>query len=174
MYDKTTLPNGLRIVSAYMPHTRSVSINFFVGAGSRYETDDVAGISHFLEHMLFKGTERRPTPREIAETIEGVGGIMNAGTDRELTVYWCKVPSPHFSRTLDVLADNLRFSRFAPEEIEKERSVIIEELHMVEDNPGDVVSVLIDEIMWPDQPLGRDIAGSDSSVNGIQRQHMVD
>ncbi|HEY7065613.1 MAG TPA: pitrilysin family protein [Chloroflexota bacterium] len=174
MYDKTVLPNGLRILTASMPHTRSVSINFFVGAGSRYEVDEVAGISHFLEHMLFKGTERRPTPREIAETIEGVGGIMNAGTDRELTVYWCKVPSPHFTRTLDVLADNLRFSLFAPEEIEKERAVIIEELHMVEDNPGDLVGVLIDEVLWPDQPLGRDIAGSDASVKGIHRQQMVD
>jgi len=97
MYERTVLPNGLRILTAAMPHTRSVSINFFVGAGSRYEVDEVAGISHFLEHMLFKGTERRPTPREIAETIEGVGGIMNAGTDRELTVYWCKVPSDHFA-----------------------------------------------------------------------------
>ncbi len=174
MYDKTVLPNGPRILTAAMPHTRSVSINFFVGAGSRYELDEVAGISHFLEHMLFKGTERRPTPREIAETIEGVGGIMNAGTDRELTVYWCKVPSAHFARTLDVLADNLRHSLFAPEEIEKERAVIIEELHMVEDSPGDLVGVLIDEVLWPDQPLGRDIAGSDESVRGIRRQQMVD
>jgi predicted Zn-dependent peptidase len=174
MYEKTTLDNGLRVVSATLPHTRSVSINFFVGAGSRYEVDEVAGISHFVEHMLFKGTERRPTPREIAETIEGVGGIMNAGTDKELTVYWCKVPSAHFERTLDVLADNLRFSRFEPKEIEKERAVIIEELHMVEDSPGDLVGVLIDEVLWPDQPLGRDIAGSDDTVKGIHRQQMLD
>ncbi|HWP28647.1 MAG TPA: pitrilysin family protein, partial [Chloroflexota bacterium] len=173
MYEKTTLANGLRIVTATMPHTRSVSINFFVGAGSRYETDDIAGVSHFLEHMLFKGTARRPTPREIAETIESVGGIMNAGTDRELTVYWCKVPSPHFARTLDVLADNLRHSLFASEEIEKERAVIIEELHMVEDNPSDLVGVLIDEVLWPDQPLGRDIAGSEETVRAIQREHLV-
>jgi predicted Zn-dependent peptidase len=174
MYEKTTLDNGLRVVSATLPHTRSVSINFFIGAGSRYEVDEVAGISHFVEHMLFKGTERRPTPREIAETIEGVGGIMNAGTDKELTVYWCKVPSAHFERTLDVLADNLRFSRFEPKEIEKERAVIIEELHMVEDSPGDLVGVLIDEVLWPDQPLGRDIAGSDDTVKGIHRQQMLD
>ena len=173
MYDKTTLANGLRIVTATLPHTRSVSINFFVGAGSRYEMDEVAGISHFVEHMLFKGTERRPTPREIAETIEGVGGIMNAGTDRELTVYWCKVPSAHFSRTLDVLADNLLHSRFEPPEIEKERAVIIEELHMVEDNPADLVGVLIDEVLWPDQPLGRDIAGSDATVKAIRREDML-
>ncbi len=174
MYEKTTLGNGLRVISATLPHTRSVSINFFVGAGSRYEPDEVAGISHFVEHMLFKGTERRPTPREIAQTIEGVGGIMNAGTDKELTVYWCKVPSAHFERTFDVLADNLLHSRFAPTEIEKERAVIIEELHMVEDNPSDLVGVLIDEVLWPDQPLGRDIAGSDNTVKGIKRQDMLD
>jgi len=174
MYEKTVLENGLRIVSATLPHTRSVSVNFFVGAGSRYEVDEKAGISHFVEHMLFKGTEQRPTPREIAETIEGVGGIMNAGTDRELTVYWCKVPSAHFHRALDVLADDLRHSRFEPTEIEKERSVIIEELHMVEDSPGDLVGVLIDEVLWPNQALGRDIAGSDDTVKAIERQDMLD
>src|ERR671932_2048140 len=99
---------------------------------------------------------------------------MNAGIDRELTVYWCKVPSAHFERAFDVLADDLRFSRFEPAEIEKERQVIIEELHMVEDSPGDLVGVLIDEALWPNQPLGRDIAGSDDTVKGIQRQHMLD
>ena len=99
---------------------------------------------------------------------------MNAATDKELTVYWCKVPSAHFARTLDVLADNLRFSLLRPEEIEKERAVIIEELHMVEDSPGDLVGVLIDEVLWPDQPLGRDIAGSDDTVKGINREQMLD
>src|SRR5918998_848485 len=121
MYDKTTLDNGLRIVSASLPHTRSASINFFVGAGSRYELDETAGVSHFLEHMLFKGTERRPTPRAVSEEIEGVGGLMNAATDKELTVYWAKVGHQHFVRALDLLADNLRNSLFQPEEIEKER-----------------------------------------------------
>ena len=174
MYERTTLSNGLRIVTATLPHTRSVSINFFVGAGSRYERDEEAGISHFLEHMLFKGTERRPTPREIAEAIEGVGGVMNAATDKELTVYWCKVPSAHFEQALDVLADNLRYSVLQPEEIEKERAVIIEELHMVQDTPSDLVGVLIDELMWPAQPLGRDIAGSDQTVRGIEREQLRD
>src|ERR1041384_5499280 len=103
MYEKSVLDNGLRVLTTSLPYTKAVSVSLFVGAGSRYEDDDLAGVSHFLEHMLFKGTERRPTPREIAETIEGVGGIMNAGTDRELTVYWCKVPSAHFERAFDVL-----------------------------------------------------------------------
>ncbi|HWP28191.1 MAG TPA: pitrilysin family protein [Chloroflexota bacterium] len=172
MYEKTTLANGLRIVTASLPHTRSVSIVFFVGAGSRYEPDEVAGISHFVEHMLFKGTERRPTPREIAEAIEGVGGVMNASTDKEVTVYWCKVPSAHFSCALDILADNLRYSRFDPVEIEKERGVIIEELHMVQDNPCDLAGVLIDEVLWPGQPLGRDVAGSEATVRRITRDDL--
>lgn len=172
MYEKTTLPNGLRIVTATLPHTRSVSVNLFVGAGSRYERDEEAGISHFVEHMLFKGTARRPTPREIAETIEGVGGVMNAATDKELTVYWCKVPSAHFERALDVLADNLHHSLLQPEEIEKERAVIIEELHMVQDTPSDLVGVLIDEVLWPAQPLGRDIAGRDETVRAISREDL--
>src|SRR5947199_7609179 len=111
MFDKTVLPNGLRIVSSTLAHTRSVSISIFVGAGSRYESDEIAGVSHFLEHMLFKGTDRRPTPREIAEAIEGVGGVMNAATDKELTVYWAKVPVDHFSIALDVLLDQILGSR---------------------------------------------------------------
>src|SRR5579875_202947 len=172
MYEKTTLANGLRIVTATLPHTRSVSINLFVGAGSRYERDEEAGISHFVELMLFKGTARRPTPREIAEAIEEVGGVMNAATDKELTVYWCKVPSAHFARALDVLADNLRHSLFQPEEIEKERAVIIEELHMVQDTPSDLVGVLIDEVMWPAQPLGRDVAGSAETVRALTRDDL--
>src|ERR687886_3098863 len=124
MFDKTVLDNGLRVVTSSMPHTRSVSVSFFVGAGSRCESDEIAGVSHFLEHMLFKGTERRPTAQEIAEEIEGIGGVMNAATDKELTVYWAKVGHQHFARCLDVLADALLNSTFVPDEIEKERQVI--------------------------------------------------
>ncbi|MBI4495120.1 MAG: insulinase family protein [Chloroflexi bacterium] len=173
MYDKTVLDNGLRIVSSSMPHTRSVSISLFVGAGSRYEADPIAGVSHFLEHMLFKGTEKRPTPQEVSEEIEGVGGTMNAGTDKELTVYWAKVGDQHFDRAMDLLVDNLLHSKLEPEEIEKERAVITEELGMVEDSPGDLVNVLIDEILWPDQPLGRDAGGTKESVAAITRQDIV-
>ena len=135
MFQKTVLPNGLRVVQRLLPHTRSVSISIFIGAGSRYESDDVAGVSHFLEHMLFKGTRRRPSAREISG-IEGIGGVMNAGTDKELTVYWAKVGDHRFAHTLDILADSLLNSLMDPAELEKERAVILEELAMTEDRPG--------------------------------------
>jgi predicted Zn-dependent peptidase len=173
MYEKTVLDNGLRVLSSELPHTRSVSISLFVGAGSRYEADDIAGVSHFLEHMLFKGTERRQTPREIAEAIEGVGGVMNAATDKELTVYWAKVPVDHFSDASDVLLDQLLCSRIDPIELERERKVVIEELAMVEDSPGEIAGLLLDSLMWPEQALGRDIAGSPDSVEGISRDSML-
>lgn len=173
MFDKTVLPNGLRIVSSPLPHTRSVSISIFIGAGSRYESDEIAGVSHFLEHMLFKGTRRRPTAREISEEIEGIGGVMNAGTDKELTVYWAKVGDHRFAATLDILADSLLNSLLDPEELEKERQVILEELAMTEDSPGDMVNILIDEVVWPRQPLGRDTGGTPESVRAITRDAVV-
>lgn len=174
MYTKTVLDNGLRILTSSLPHTRSVSVALFVGAGSRYESDNVAGISHFLEHMLFKGTHKRVTSREIAAAIEGVGGAMNAATDKELTVYWAKVPVDHFSVALDVLLDQFLHSRLDPVELERERKVVIEELAMVEDNPGELVGLLLDGLLWPDQPLGRDIAGTAESVASISRDAMID
>jgi len=173
MFERTVLANGLRIVSSTMPHTRSVSVGLYVGAGSRYEDDELAGVSHFLEHMLFKGTTKRPTAQEISEEIEGVGGVMNAATDKELTVYWAKVGDQHFERCMDVLADALLNSVFEPEEIEKERQVIIEELAMTEDSPGDLAALLIDEVLWPDQPLGRDVGGSQKSVAKITREQIL-
>ena len=118
-YQKTTLSNGLRVLTAPMPHTRSVAVSLYVGAGSRYETDEQAGLSHFVEHLCFKGTERRPTPQEISQVIDSVGGVINAATDRELTVYYSKVGRPHFELALDVLADLLRHPLFAPDEVEK-------------------------------------------------------
>lgn len=173
-YEKITLDNGLRLVTECMPHTRSVAINFFVGTGSRYETDKQAGISHFIEHMCFKGTEKYPTSTDVSTVIEGVGGILNAGTDKELTIYWCKVAEPHFGRALDVLSDILLHSKYEPEEVERERQVIIEEINMSLDSPSQRVSMLIDELMWPGQPLGRDIAGGKDTVAGISREMMLD
>ena len=174
MYQKVTLENGLRLVTAAMPHTRSVAISFFIGTGARYESDEQAGISHFIEHMCFKGTEKRPTSVDVCTIIEGVGGLLNAGTDKELTVYWCKVTLPHFHNALDVLVDILLNSRFEPAEIEKERQVIIEEINMSLDSPAQRVSMLIDEILWPGHALGRDIAGSRESVAAITRDMMLD
>jgi len=173
MFDKTVLDNGLRVVSSTLPHTRSVSISIFIGAGSRYENDAEAVVSHFLEHMLFKGTRRRPTAREISEEIEGIGGVMNAGTDKELTVYWAKVGDHRFAATLDILTDSLLNSLMDPEELEKEREVILEELAMTEDSPADIVNIIIDEVVWPSQPLGRDTGGTPDSVKAITRDDVI-
>ena len=173
MYQKTVLENGLRIVTSSMPHTRSVCICFFIGTGSRYEASEQAGISHFIEHLCFKGTERRPTAKEISETIDGVGGMLNGGTDKELTVYWSKVARPHFALSLDLLVDMLRNSRFESSDIEMERKVIIEELNMCFDSPQSRVDTLIDEVMWPDQPLGRDVLGHKETISGVNRTEIV-
>jgi predicted Zn-dependent peptidase len=174
LYQKITLENGLRLLTESMPHTRSVAISFFVGAGSRYETDRQAGISHFIEHMCFKGTRKRPTSVDVCTVIEGVGGLLNAGTDKELTIYWCKVARPHFDSALDVMVDILTDSVFDPAEIEKERQVIIEEINMSLDSPAQRVSMLIDDLLWPGHPLGRDIAGSRESVSAISRDMLLD
>ena len=174
MHQKTTLDNGLRVITANMPHTRAVSVCIFIGVGSRYETEPEAGISHFIEHIFFKGTQKRPSSREISEAIEGVGGIINGGTDKELTLYWCKAAQPHFPLALDVLADILLHSRFEPGDIENERQVIIEELNMERDSPAHLVDLLIDELLWPAHPLGRDIAGSKGTVTSISREMMLD
>jgi len=174
LHKKITLDNGLRIVTANMPHTRSVTICIFIGAGSRYETEAQAGTSHFIEHLLFKGTPKRPTAREVSEAIEGVGGILNGGTDKEITVYWCKAAQFHFPLVLDVLTDILLHSKFDPADIERERRVIIEEINMSKDSPSQQVGMLIDELLWPNHPLGRDIAGNKESVVAITRDMMLD
>ena len=174
MYQKTVLDNGLRLLTEAMPHTRSVSINFFIGTGSRYEDDVHAGISHFIEHLCFRGTTKRPTAREISAAIEGTGGVLNGGTDKELTVYLCKVAQPHFTLALDVLVDMLLNSRFDPADIEKERQVIIEEINMSNDSPAQRVDILIDGLLWPGHPLGRDIAGSKDSVAATTRDMTFD
>ena len=173
MYQKTTLDNGLRIITTTMPHTRSVCICFFVGVGSRYEVKQEAGISHFIEHLLFKGTQKRATARQISEAIEGAGGILNGGTNKELTVYWCKVSEPHFPLALEVLSDMLLHSRFDPVDIDRERQVIIEEISASRDSPPQRVDMLIDELLWPNHPLGRDVAGNKESVAAISRDTML-
>ncbi len=167
MHKKTVTDNGLRILTSHLPHTQSASIVLYVGAGSRYETPEEAGISHFVEHMCFKGAPRYPTSKEVSEAIEGVGGVLNASTDRELTSYWCKVPVTHFHKALDVLADIVSAPLMDPEEIEKERHVILEELSMSYDVPSYRADLLIDEVTWPNQPLGRDVGGTRESVLNI-------
>ena len=174
VYEKTTLDNGLRVVSCDMPHTRSVSISIFVGVGSRYEPDEWAGMSHFVEHMVFKGTESRPDPVQISAQIEGVGGVLNAGTEHEVTAFWCKVAQPHFGDSLELLFDMLRNSLYRSDDIENERHIIHEELAMIHDYPTSRVDSLIDEMLWPGHPLGRDIGGTAESIDRITREALLE
>ena len=174
MYKKTTLDNGLRVVTEKMPAVRSVSVCILISTGSRYETDAMAGASHFIEHLLFRGTQQRPEARDISEAIEGLGGILNGGTDKEATVYWCKVAQIHFPLAMDLLADILLHSKFEIEDMEKERKVIIEEINMSYDSPSQRVGQLIDGLLWPGHPLGRDIAGDKQSVNAVTRDNLID
>jgi predicted Zn-dependent peptidase len=174
LHKKTILDNGLRIVAEKMPAVRSVTICVLVGTGSRYEVDATAGVSHFIEHLLFRGTPRRPESRDISEAIEGLGGILNGGTDKEATVYWCKVAQIHFPLAMDLLADILINSKFEIEDMEKERQVIIEEINISYDSPSQRVSQLIDGLLWPGHPLGRDIAGDKQSVAAITRDNLID
>ncbi len=173
MYQRATLPNGLRILTERMEHLRSVSIACFFGVGSRYETAELAGVSHFIEHMLFKGSRNYPTAQAISETIEGVGGALDASTDKEMTIYSAKVSSRHFDLAFNLLGDMIRHPLLDPAELEKERRVIIEEIGMYRDSPQEWVGVLADEVVWPNnQPLGREIAGTRATVEGISRDAM--
>jgi len=174
LYHRTTLDNGLRILTTPMPHTHSVGFGIFTGVGSRYEADADKGISHFIEHMMFKGTARRPRAQQIAEAIEGLGGVMNASTDNEVTTYWAKVAHHHLPVALDVLLDMFRHSKFDPDEVEKERQVIIQEISAMMDMPESWVHVLIAELIWPEHPVGWDIAGTKESVSALGRQNMLD
>src|SRR5579883_2363435 len=172
-YRKITLHNGLRLLVTPMPGMRSASAAFFFSIGSRYEPDPLAGVSHFIEHMLFKGSHRYPTARHISEAIEGVGGVFNGSTGKELTSYTARVPGEYLPVVMDALADMIRHPLFDPHEIEKERAVIIEELSATQDDPQEWVSLLIDEAMWPGLPLGRDDAGSIETVTQLQRQQLL-
>ena len=156
-----------------MPHTRSVTFSAYVGAGSRYERPDEAGISHFVEHICFKGTERRPSARDISEEVDNVGGILNGGTDREYTTYYIKVARPHFQMAADLVVDIMRQPLFDGDEFEKERKVIIEELASVADSPSQQCEVLLDSLLWPDQPLGWDVGGTEHTVSTMSRNEAI-
>ena len=174
MYQRSLLDNQLRVLTSSMPHTKSVAIVICVGAGSRYESEELSGISHFLEHLPFKGTKQWPTAREVSEAIEGVGGMMNASTDREMTSFWCKVAQPHFHSAFPVLLDMILHPIIDPDELEKEREVIQEELRMTNDHPTYKVDLLIDEALWPDQAMGRDVGGTSESVSTISRENILE
>src|SRR5438874_6415703 len=168
------LPGGARLVTESMPERHSTSVVFMFAGGSRLEDERLAGVSHFIEHLYFRGTRRRPSSKEIADAIEGVGGFTNASTDKELTAYWARVPSEHTELGLDVLFDIVANSRLDPADVERERMVILEELRMYQDQPQDYVQNLFEELIWPGHPLGRDIAGTEESVSRLSRDDILE
>ncbi|MCZ7568668.1 MAG: insulinase family protein [Ardenticatenaceae bacterium] len=174
MYEETVFENGVRLLTVMRPHAYSVAFGVWIGVGSRYESDELAGASHFIEHMLFKGTSRRPTAREVALAIEGLGGICNASTSREVTTYWAKVGRVHLPQAADTIFDMLRHSLFEPGEVEKERQVITEEINESLDLPDELVYLQLHELLWPHHPLGRDIAGSRESLATLSREMLLE
>jgi len=173
MHQRTMLDNGLRIMTSTMPHTHAVSIVFFIGVGSRYESDEQSGASHFIEHMLLKGTAKRPTAMDIATAIERIGGFLNASTGQEESTYWARVPHHHLDTAIDVLADMLRHARFAPSEIDKERGIIIREINLTLDTPDELLHLLSNQLVWPNHPLGRDVAGTKESLTNLDRDRLL-
>jgi predicted Zn-dependent peptidase len=173
MYQVTRLENGLTIATAEMPHMASVSLGIWVGIGSRYEPERISGIAHFIEHLLFKGTKKR-SAKQISQDVEGIGGYLNAFTSEENTCFYSKARHDCFDELLDVLADMLLNSTFDNVEIGKERDVIKEELAMYMDQPQQYVHELLNATMWPDQPLGRSITGTEKNLDYIRRKHLVD
>jgi predicted Zn-dependent peptidase len=168
------LPNGLRVVTTPVPTSESVSVNVFVGAGSRGEEERTRGLAHFLEHMVFKGTSRRRTAIEIAEAIEGAGGVLNAYTSKELTCYWNHVPYDHLATAVEVLADMLHNSLLDPEEIERERSVVQQEIRRTRDQPGAWVGELLGRAVYGDHPMGWSTAGTEETVAALQQHDFQD
>ena len=168
------LPNGLRVVVTSIPHSQAAVLAAYVGVGSRDEARDTLGLSHYLEHMLFKGTEARPEPTAISAAIEGAGGSLNAFTSRELTCYWNRVPFDRLPLAMDVLADSVRHSLLAESEIERERTVICSEIRRAHDQPGQRVGQLLTQAAYGEQPLGWEIAGDLESVGSVTREHLAD
>jgi predicted Zn-dependent peptidase len=172
MYRISRHENGLVVMTAEMPHMASVSIGVWVGVGGRYEPAPLSGVSHFIEHMLFKGTRRR-TAKQISEDIEGVGGYLNGFTTEESTCFYAKARHDRFRGLLDVLMDMFLNSRFDPVEIGNERSVIKEELAMYLDQPQHHVQELLNETLWPDHPLGRSLTGTNQTLDAMNRSNIL-
>lgn len=174
MFKKKTLPNGLRLITAPMKNSETVAVLVLVATGSKYETKEINGISHFLEHMFFKGTKKRPNARAVAEVLDRVGGEYNAFTGKEYTGYWAKVGAENLDLALDWVADILLNSKFNAKEIEKERGVIVEELNMYLDTPMRYVSELWEQLLYGDQPAGWEIVGTRETIAKISRQNFLD
>jgi len=171
MYKKTILENGLRIITHPMKRMQSVALGIWIKVGGRHEAPDYKGIAHFLEHLSFKGSKKYSC-RRIKESIEGVGGSLNGFTSEELTCYLVKLPNSHLDLSLDILSDMVINPLLHPEEIEKERTVILEEIKMYKDLPQSYVYELLDELLWPEQPLGMAITGTVESVNRINEEDL--
>ena len=172
-YERSVLPNGLRVVTQEMPSSRSVSVGIFVGVGSRHEDAAHAGRSHLLEHLVFKGTRGHPEPGLLSEAVEGCGGSLNASTDRELTVYSAKVPAAAARRGMEVVAELVARPLLRRADLASEKPVIVDEIRMYEDSPGDHVFALFDTLLFGAHPLGREIAGTPGSVRRATREGMV-
>jgi predicted Zn-dependent peptidase len=172
MVNKTILDNGIRVISEEIDHVRSVSIGAWVEGGSRQETGLTNGAAHFIEHMLFKGTERR-SAFDIASAIDSVGGVMNAGTGKELTSFYIKIPDYHLELAVDLLADIFTGSRFDQTEIGRERSVILQEIRMVEDTPDDYIHDFFERMFWRDHPLGLPILGTKERIEAFGRNDLL-
>ncbi|MGB2953875.1 MAG: pitrilysin family protein [Gaiellaceae bacterium] len=173
-FEREALPSGLRVLMAPMPQAPSVSCVIMLAAGSRYETAETSGIAHFAEHMFFKGTERRPTARDIGAEVDGIGGEFNAFTGKEYTGYYVKCAAEFRDTALDVLVDMLRNSKFAQDEIEREKGVIVEEMNMYFDTPRDFIGGFYEELLYGDQPLGWDIIGRKETVTSAKRETFLD
>jgi predicted Zn-dependent peptidase len=174
VFERQALANGIRVLTAPTEQAQSTSCVIMYAAGSRYETADISGIAHFAEHMFFKGTERRRTARDISGEIDGIGGEFNDFTSKEYTGYYVRCAAEHRDVALDVLFDMLRHSRFEPEEIEREKGVIVEEMRMRVDTPRDYVGTLYDELLYGDQPLGWEILGREETVRAASRDTFIE
>ncbi len=172
--NKKTLPNGLRLITVPLKNTKVATVLVLVKTGSKYEEKSVSGISHFLEHMFFKGTKKRTTPLRVVEEIDKIGGTQNAFTTEEYTGYYAKVKSSHIEIAVEYLSDIYLNSLFKEKEIEKEKGVIIEELNMIQDSPMTYCQFLFQNLLYKDQPAGWDVGGSKESVSGIKKKDIVD
>jgi len=174
MFQKTTLKSGLRLITVPLKNTNSVTVLILVGTGSKYETKEINGISHFLEHMFFKGTKKRPNTLKIAETLDMVGGEYNAFTSKEVTGFWAKVDNRHLDIALDWISDMFLNSKFDEKEMQREKGVIIEEMNMYLDTPTAYVSELFEKLLYGDQPAGWRIIGEKENILGFNRQKVLD
>lgn len=172
---ESKLDGGLRVLTSEIADTGSVTVSIFVGAGGRYEDlNSEYGVSHFLEHLPFKGSQKRPTAKQIAEEIDGVGGLMNAYTSEDHTCYYVKLPREHFDLAFDVVADMVVAPLFEAEQVEKERNVILEEIKMYKDDPARLVFDLVGDLLWPTDSLRTNVIGTEQSISSIPREVIID